>query len=120
MFGHLMKGFRVALKRLGFDEGLDDDGLLLAAEAFDWFCVHLATLGKRTETGEAKRGKGLSELRKAVLQHARGALRLHVLSGSAVVTWTHGSEPPITNLRHLRGTIVCLELGAAEEKRDGS
>jgi hypothetical protein len=79
-------------------------------EAYDWSCVHLATLGKRTETGEIKRGKGLSELRKGVLDQQSGAL--HVLSGHAAVAWTHGAAPRENNLPHLRGTIVCLELGA--------
>ncbi|HEY3822723.1 MAG TPA: hypothetical protein VGL81_36415 [Polyangiaceae bacterium] len=79
-------------------------------EAFDWSCVHLATLGKRTETGEVKRGKGLSVLRKAVLNEKSGAL--HVLSGHAAVTWAHGVPPRENNLAHLRGTIVCLEFGS--------
>lgn len=120
--GHIAKSVRAAMKRAGFDleDDQDVDEFLHVLESFDWFCVHLATMGKRTETGEAKRGKGLSDLRRAVLEHQRGALRLHVLSGHATVTWARGSEPPVTNLRHLRGTIVCLELGATKEERDGT
>jgi hypothetical protein len=108
------------------DRGEDEDDdldvvseLLRRIESFDWNCVHLATLGKRTETGEPKRGKGLSELRKAVLEQGRGAL--HVLSGRAAVTWSADVEPTAANLTPLRGTVVCLELGlprAAGAKSD--
>jgi hypothetical protein len=113
-FGRQLSILRWAWKLLtGKDEG-DEEYILdeiVRLTAFDWSCVHLATLGRRTETGELKRGKGLSELRKVVLDQKSGAL--HVLSGSAAVTWTYGAEPRRTDFTHLKGTIVCLELGSA-------
>ncbi len=113
-FGKQLSLLRWAWRMVG--GGDEDDADYILAElvrltAFDWTCVHLATLGRRTETGELKRGKGLSDLRKVVLEQKGGTL--HVLSGAAAVTWTYGEEPRRTNFAHLKGTIVCLELGSA-------
>jgi hypothetical protein len=78
----------------------------------DWMCVYLASLGLRTEVAEKKRGTGLVGLRASVLElETPGAL--HVLSGSATVTWRRGAgDPPAKVLPRLRGTMVCLEFDA--------
>jgi hypothetical protein len=102
------------------DDDDDDDGtsafgrVLGRLESYDWMCVWLATQGRRTQSGETKRGKGLSELRRAVVEmEVVGAL--HVLSGRAALTWRPGQEPEAGNLTPLRGTVVCVELGTTKE-----
>lgn len=76
----------------------------------DWRATSLATLGLRTQTDEKRRGNGLSGLYREVIGRRQGAL--HVLTGRACVTWTAKEEPVRNSLPFLKGTIVCLELGA--------
>jgi hypothetical protein len=102
------------------DEDFDAIGWMMRRFATDdWFCVYLATLGLRTETAKEGRGTGLLGLRDAVVTMQRGAF--HVLSGTAAVTWTKGAEPRRVLLPHLRGTAVCLDVGAvAVEEMDNA
>jgi len=86
--------------------------LLAKIRSDDWTCVYLASLGLRTQVPEKKRGTGLVGLRASILElDSPGAL--HVLSGSAAVTWRRaGPDPKQEILPPLRGTMVCLEFDA--------
>ncbi|MBF5043162.1 hypothetical protein FGE12_12255 [Aggregicoccus sp. 17bor-14] len=67
-----------------------------------------ATLGLRTETGEAKRGKGLRMLSHFAKEASNR--RLHVLSSTGMVTWSHESGCQQREIPAVDGTIVCLEI----------
>jgi hypothetical protein len=86
--------------------------LLARLRSDDWTCVYLASLGLRTQVPEKKRGTGLVGLRASILElDTPGAL--HVLSGSAAVSWRRGGPDPKQEiLPPLRGTMVCLEFDA--------
>ena len=98
------------------EKELEDAAWLARRFATDeWFCVYLATLGLRTQTPGKGRGTGLFGLREAVLSMQRGAL--HVLSGSAAITWSHGTgDPRRSVLPYLEGTAVCLDVGTRAKK----
>lgn len=73
--------------------------------------LEMASRGSRTHSRESHHGKGLSTLRKFVVE-APGR-RLHVLSSRAAITWSDEfAERPLASdgLAQFGGTIICLEL----------
>ena len=73
--------------------------------------VELAMTGTRTETGEAKRGRGLSYLRTFAMEKAGRTLQ--VISSGAVVTCTSGGVTK-ANIPVCEGTVLTLEIKTLE------